>query len=371
MGRYTSGGIGRDIVAGALAGAAAVWLIDKLDWSLSHAGGKQQPGMNPAHAIAAKAAGTVGADLGDPSDNPAGRTVHYGVGIGIGALYGLLRSVAPAVTTGRGALYGLATFILADEVASPAMGLSKSPLEYPARDHARGALAHTVFGIATDLGTRVIAPWRDEVVIEHGPSLSERIDAGRDALEEGRDYLYDRGRDYFEQGRGYASDLADEARSRVEDLDLPSRFERGRKRVRQFADDVWSRLPDQDDVADLADRGRKQARGLADDVRSRLPDADDVADVADRGRKRARRFAESVSSRLPDQDDAEGLADEGRKRAKRWARDARSRMPDEDDVDDMVHRGRKQVRSLAEQARAQAEAYGGSGVRRALRWLFG
>src|SRR5437763_219123 len=95
MGRYTRGGIGRDVIAGALAGAAAVWIVDKLDWSLYRAGGQQgirqteaaRPGgMDPAHAVAAKAADKLGVDIGDPKDNPAGHAVHYGFGIGRGYL---------------------------------------------------------------------------------------------------------------------------------------------------------------------------------------------------------------------------------------------------------------------------------------------
>ncbi len=159
--------------------------------------------MDPAHAIAAKAADKTGADIGDRRNNAVGHTVHYGVGAGIGALYGLLRGMAPSVSTGRGALYGLAAFILADEVGAPALGLAKSPLHYPARAHARGALAHTVFGVATDLGTRLMSPWRDEVVIYHGPSIGERIETGRHALEDGRDYLYERSGPYLDQGREY------------------------------------------------------------------------------------------------------------------------------------------------------------------------
>ena len=378
MGRYTSGGIGRDVVAGALAGAAAVWLIDKMDLSLSHAPGKGKT-TGQAETVADKAADKLGASRDNPNSAVIGHTVHYGVGIGVGALYGLLRGMAPSVTTGRGTLYGLATFILADEVGSPALGLTKSPLEYPTGDHARGALAHTVFGIFTDLGTRLISPWRDEIVILRGPSLAERLETGRGAIEDGRDYLYeqgrhvlDRGRDYLEYGRDYAAQFADEARSRFPDEDdVADLADRGRKRARRAAESARSYLPDEDDVSDFAQRGRKQARSFIDRLRDRLPDADEVAELANEGRKRVRRFADDVRSRLPGQDDLEDVSKEGRKRARRLAKEARERLPDRDDVDDLTDRGRKSVRRLSEQARAQAEEYGGTPVSRALRWLFG
>src|SRR4051794_40409339 len=198
MGRYTTGGIGRDVIAGALAGAAAVWIADKLDWSLYRAGGQQgirqteaaRPGgMDPAHAVAAKAADKLGVDIGDRKDNPAGHAVHYGFGVGMGALYGLLRGMCPAVTVGRGAVYGLAMFILKDEVANTVMGTGATPLNSPTQDPPRGAAGHMVFGLVPDLGARLLAPWRSEVVIYKGPPLSERLDQGRQYLEQGREYV--------------------------------------------------------------------------------------------------------------------------------------------------------------------------------------
>lgn len=390
MGRYTSGGIGRDIIAGAVAGAAAVWLIDKMQLNLTHAAvTRDQPqGVDPAHAVAAKAAEKTGADLGPQHDNPLGHTVHYGVGAGLGALYGLLRGMAPAVSTGRGALYGLTAFLLADEIGTPALGLAKSPLHYPARDHARGALAHTLFGVFTDLGTRLVAPWRDEVVIYHGPSIGERIESGRQALAEQGDYLLDRGgeyadyvadrsgeyldkgRRYARQGREYISDLADDARDRIEDIDVSGYAERGRKQARGLVDRVRSYLPDPDDVADLVDRGRRYATGLADAALSAVPNRDDVRSAARQGRKRAERVADDARARMPDRDDLQDLADEGRRRGRRAAQRVRDQAPDRDDAADLAERGRKRVQSLAEQAREQVEQ-GGSSLKRALHWLIG
>ena len=405
MGRYTSGGVGRDVLAGAIAGGAAVWLISKMDWSLSHAGRKSSApasGMDPAHAAAGKAAAAAGVRVANPRDNAAGHTVHYGIGIGAGALYGLLRGMAPVVTTGRGSLYGIANFILGDEIGAPAMGLAKGPMDYAARDHARSALAHIVFGIFTDLGTRVLSPWKDEVVIMRGPSLHERLDNGRQALSDGRDYLYEHGRDYLDVGREYldrgrelASDYAEQARDAVDEWDLPGLAAQGRKRAKRFAEDVRSRMPDPDDLQDTVDEGRKRARKLASSMASRLPDRDDVEDVVDTGRKRARSWARTAADRLPDRDDLSDTIDEGRSRARGWFRSltdrlpdrgdasdavdearararkltkqARKRLPDRDDVEDTVSDGRKRVTRLAEDARQRGE----STVDKAFRWLFG
>jgi hypothetical protein len=326
MGRYTTGGVGRDLIAGALAGAAAVWVTDKLDWSLYRAGGAQgirkteaaRPGgMDPAHALAARAAAAVGVDIGNRKDNPTGHVFHYGMAVGMGALYGLLRGMSPAVSTGRGALYGLATFILKDEIGNTVMGTAGSPLDYPVKDHARGAAAHTLFGVVTDLGTRLLAPWRDEVVVERGPPLSERIEQGRHYLEHGRDYVasqgrqyLDQGRQYLDQGRHYASQLAEEARSRLPDVDAAELAQRGQRQARRFATEARSRVPDVD-AAEIARAGRHHARRFAHDVRSRMPDVD-AADLARAGQRQARRFAEDARSHLPE------MPTTGLSRAMRW-----------------------------------------------------
>ncbi|MDP9095429.1 MAG: DUF1440 domain-containing protein [Pseudomonadota bacterium] len=405
MGRYTSGGVGRDVLAGAIAGGAAVWLISKMDWSLSHAGRKSSApasGLDPAHAAAGKAATAVGVNVGNPRDNAAGHTVYYGIGIGAGALYGLLRGMAPSVTTGRGAVFGIANFIIGDEIGAPAMGLAKGPLDYAARDHAKSALAHIVFGVLTDLGTRLLSPWKDEVVVLHGPSLHERLDGSRQALSDGRDYLYeqgrtvlDQGRDYLGRGRELAGEYAEQARETVEDWDLPKRAKQGRKRARKLAERLRANLPDADDLQDAVDQGRERARRFAGTVGSRLPDRDDLDDVVETGRKRSRSLAKAAASRLPDRDDMGDVLDEGRSRARGWFRSLMNRLPSRDDVEEVVEQGRSRGRKIRKRARDQmpdrddvkdtvadgrkrvnrlasdAGERGETAIDKAFRWLFG
>ncbi len=287
MGRYTSGGVGRDILAGAIAGAAAVWVADKLDQAIYRAGGPEgvrrteaaRPGgMDPAHVLAKRAADAAGVNVGDPKNNPAGHTIHYGIAAGMGALYGLLRGMAPGVSTGRGALFGIAAFIVQDEIGNTVMGTAGNPLNYPIRDHARGAAAHILFGIVTDLGARLISPWRDEVVIEQGPPLSERLDRGRDFLGQGRDYLYEhghhgleQGREYLDQGISYASQFAQQARSRLPEVGAADVARRGRRYAGQVTDTVRSQMPDVA-LAEVAKAGRRQASRFVDDARSYVPE---------------------------------------------------------------------------------------------------
>lgn len=393
MGRYTTGGVGRDVLAGAIAGGAAVWLINKMDWSLSHAGraNTTSGATKPAQAVAGKAAEAAGVRINETQQRVASHTVHYGVGIGVGALYGLLRGMAPSVTTGRGSLYGVATFILGDEVGAPAMGLTKGPLDYPARDHAKSALAHVVFGLLTDLGTRLLSPWKSEVVILRGPSLQERVDGGRQAIADGRDYLYDQGRYVLDQGLSYAG----QARDQIDELDLAGLTKQGRKQARKlvkrlrsrlpeaddirdvvdngrdrfsrFAGAVASTLPDQDDVSDAVDRGRKRARGWARTASDNLPNRDDLSDAVEQGKSRGRGLFRSLFERLPDRGDVDDTVEQGRKHARKLAKRARERLPDRDDLDDAVADGRKRVKRLAEDARDTGE----STFNKVSRWLFG
>lgn len=183
MGRYTEGGVGRDIIAGAIAGAFGLWAMKRLDWKLYEAGGPERirrteaarpGGMDPAHALAQQAATKVGVDIGDPKDNPAGHTIEWTIGMGMGALYGLLRGISPRFAKRRGAYYGLAMWLVKDQLLNTVLGTAGKPLDYPWQDHLRGAASHTLFGVSTDLITRVLAPWRDRVVVTVGPSLGER-----------------------------------------------------------------------------------------------------------------------------------------------------------------------------------------------------
>ena len=390
MGRYTTGGVGRDVLAGAIAGGAAVWLINKMDWSLTHSG-RAQAASNTAHAAASKAADAAGVRINETQQRVAGRTVHYGVGIGVGALYGLLRGMAPSVTTGRGSLFGVAAFVLGDEIGAPALGLTKGPFNYAARDHAKSALSHVVFGVLTDLGTRLISPWKSEVVIVRGPSIQERVEGGRQAIADGRDYLYDHGRYALDQGLAYA----EQARDGLDDLDLPGLAKKGRKKARKFAETLRSQLPDPDDVQDVVDTGRDRARRYASAVASRLPDPDDVADVLERSSKRVRSWARSASDTLPDRDDLSDAVEQGRARGRGWFRSLADRLPERDDVEDAVESGRKRARKLAKRAKERlperddvedavavgrkrvqrladdARDTGGSMVDKLSRWLFG
>ena len=158
-GSITSG-VAAAMLKGAVAGAAGVWVMDRLDWFLYRREGAEtrrrtedaRPGgRDPAHVMAGAAASAVGVELASPKQNPAGLAVHYSLGILPGALYGALRSRVDYLGAGRGLLFGLGLFVVEDELANPLLGTAAPPGRYPWQAHARGLVAHLVYGLVTDV----------------------------------------------------------------------------------------------------------------------------------------------------------------------------------------------------------------------------
>jgi hypothetical protein len=95
-------------------------------------------------------------ELTEEEKKLAGPAVHYAFGTAVGALYGGLAEVSPAVARGAGMPFGTAVWLAADEVGVPALGLSKKPTEYPVTVHASALGAHLVYGLTTDLVRRLL-----------------------------------------------------------------------------------------------------------------------------------------------------------------------------------------------------------------------
>ena len=148
-----------DALLGAAAGAVAVWIMDRVDWfNFEHEDPRARRrtqavrpgGMDPAHVGAKMAADVVGRHP-EPTDyNPIGVATHYSIGIVPGALYGVLRHKVPGLNAGRGTVFGLGLFLMQDEGLNAISGLSANPNEYPWQAHARGFVAHAVYGLVLD-----------------------------------------------------------------------------------------------------------------------------------------------------------------------------------------------------------------------------
>jgi putative membrane protein len=112
------------------------------------AGRKPDPAtVRAANVISEK---VIGRKLPRDYKSVAGEAMHYGMGAGSAAVYGTLAEVAPIVTIGNGVGFGTGVWLLADEIAVPATGLSKPPKEIPLATHIYALASHLVYGWITE-----------------------------------------------------------------------------------------------------------------------------------------------------------------------------------------------------------------------------
>lgn len=109
--------------------------------------------MRLANAVSV---GVFDHELTKSEKHTAGTALHYAYGTLTGALYGAVAELAPAVTGGAGMPYGASVWVVADEGVVPALGLSKSPSEYPLSIHAYAFTSHLVYGLTTELVRRAV-----------------------------------------------------------------------------------------------------------------------------------------------------------------------------------------------------------------------
>ncbi|HEV7347797.1 DUF1440 domain-containing protein [Telluribacter sp.] len=155
----------KELLKGAIAGAAAVWLMDRMTrYMYRHESQEayeqekeaQIGGKSVAFVAANKMAGAASVKLNDQQEYIAGKTVHYLMGVVPGALYALLRHRIKGLNKAHGLLYGLGLFIVVDELMVPAAGLASGPLAYPWQAHARGLVGHLRLGLSTDTVVRAL-----------------------------------------------------------------------------------------------------------------------------------------------------------------------------------------------------------------------
>ena len=151
--------IAAELIKGAIAGAASVWVMDRITWYMyKHEDPKaylqekkaQVHGKYVADVAVDKVLEATGTDLDDRQRWMAGRGVHYFLGIAPGMLYGVMRHKVKGLDAGGGSVYGLGLFAVMDEIVAPLAGLSSGPMAYPWQAHARGLVGHLAVGVVTD-----------------------------------------------------------------------------------------------------------------------------------------------------------------------------------------------------------------------------
>jgi len=145
---------------GAMAGAAAVWAMDRVDWFMwDHEDPRARAqttrvrpgGEPPSHTLVSKIENSTGWHPTARQHDIAGNITHYSIGIAPAAGYALVRDKLPGQGVPRGMLFGLSLFLVQDETLNSLSGLGAKPSAYPWQAHARGLIAHVVYGVATEL----------------------------------------------------------------------------------------------------------------------------------------------------------------------------------------------------------------------------
>jgi putative membrane protein len=145
----------KGLIGGTIGGLAASWVMPRFQFLLARASGHRDPHEGQGEDATIKAAQRIssellGHELSAEEKKAAGPAVHYAYGTGIGALYGGLAQWLESTTSGFGSAYGAAAWALGDEIAVPALGLSKPPTETPLSQHFQMLAAHLVYGITLE-----------------------------------------------------------------------------------------------------------------------------------------------------------------------------------------------------------------------------
>jgi putative membrane protein len=166
--------VAKGMAAGIAGGILASWTMNQFQaaWSKAaenyqspSAGGKEDArdwqerseGTN-ATEIAADtiARQTIERPLTRRELSVAAPLVHYAFGAAVGALYGGLAEVTPAVRACSGTAYGTAVWVGADEIGMPLLGLSDPDADRPVEMHAQAFASHLVFGLTLELVRRAV-----------------------------------------------------------------------------------------------------------------------------------------------------------------------------------------------------------------------
>lgn len=147
-----------DAIEGAIAGALATWVMGKVTTALyarEEKSAKQREddarGGKTAYGVAAeKIAGAAGRSLDDDERARYGSAIHWALGASAGAVYGMVRPRVSGASLGRGLVFGTAVFLVMDELATAALGLTPGPAVFPWQAHARGLAGHLAFGLTAD-----------------------------------------------------------------------------------------------------------------------------------------------------------------------------------------------------------------------------
>jgi len=158
-------GILTDLIDGAIAGAVATWVMGKVTtflYARENPSARQREesarkGQTAFGAAAERLAHLAGTTLSDEQRQTYGKRIHWALGTGAGALYGVLRDRLPDRALARGLTFGTLFWLVVDEGANPALGLTPGPMAFPWQSHARGFVGHLTYGTVADATLDLLA----------------------------------------------------------------------------------------------------------------------------------------------------------------------------------------------------------------------
>jgi len=123
---------------------------------LQERGGEEEDDDATQRVADALSQGIFNHKLTKSGKDAAGTGVHYAFGVTTGGLYGAVAELVPGATAGAGLPLGAFVWLTADEGIVPALGLSKSPTEYPLSTHAYSLASHLVYGLTAEIVRRAV-----------------------------------------------------------------------------------------------------------------------------------------------------------------------------------------------------------------------
>jgi uncharacterized membrane protein YagU involved in acid resistance len=165
------GVVWKGLLAGLAGGLAASWVMNQFQAVVpadtfqrllgessdsDSAGDQEAPEPATVQAAEALSEGVLNHELTKREKKTAGPAVHYAFGTTVGGAYGAVAEVAPSVTIGGGLPFGTVFWLVADEAAVPALGLSDPPTEHPPSTHLYALTSHLVYGLTADLVRRAV-----------------------------------------------------------------------------------------------------------------------------------------------------------------------------------------------------------------------
>ena len=154
--RHDDASIGKGIVAGAIGGFVASYLMNEFMALWARTANTRESDRVTTEALTQEMARrTIDRPFTRDELAVAAPIVHYGYGAATGALYGILSEFAPT-NAFAGAAWGTLIWILADEVVMPALGLAEPPRHRWSEARTQAFASHVVYGGATDIVSRAV-----------------------------------------------------------------------------------------------------------------------------------------------------------------------------------------------------------------------